>query len=83
MSRLTGAVPVNGALIPVLVTFADPANPGTARMVSADDAAAALGEGYRLRASPLRWCRTDTGRSISAARWASPSPAGSLRNCPG
>ena len=40
-----GAVPVNGALIPVLVSFADPANPGSARTVSADDAAAALGAG--------------------------------------
>ena len=31
MSQLSGAVPVNGALIPVLVSFADPANPGSAR----------------------------------------------------
>ena len=31
MSRQTGIVPVRGALIPVFVTFADPANPGTAR----------------------------------------------------
>src|SRR3981081_1082028 len=31
MSRLTGAVPVTGALIPVLVTFTDPKNPATAR----------------------------------------------------
>jgi hypothetical protein len=50
MSRLSGVVPVNGALMPVLLSFADPANPGSARMVSADDAAAALGAGYRLRA---------------------------------
>jgi hypothetical protein len=50
MSRLSGVVPVNGALLPVLVSFADPANPGSARTVSADDAAAALGAGYRLRA---------------------------------
>ena len=35
MSRLTGIVPVKGALIPVLVTFADPATPGTARLVRA------------------------------------------------
>src|ERR1700759_2856541 len=27
MSRMTGVVPVTGALIPVLVTFADPADP--------------------------------------------------------
>jgi hypothetical protein len=48
MSRLTGTVPVKVALIPVLVTFADPANPGTARVVASDDAEAALGKGYRL-----------------------------------
>src|SRR4030088_2375908 len=33
MSRMTGAVPVKGALIPVLVTFADRNDPGTARAV--------------------------------------------------
>jgi hypothetical protein len=48
MNRLTGAVPVKGALIPVLVSFADPANPATARLVLPDDAAAVLGSGYRL-----------------------------------
>ena len=48
MNRQTGIVPVTGALIPVLVTFADPANPGTARNVSPDDAEAVLGKGYRL-----------------------------------
>ena len=31
MSRLTGIVPVKDALIPVLVSFADPASPGTAQ----------------------------------------------------
>ena len=45
---MTGIVPVKGALIPVLVTFADPANPGTARVVPPDDAEAVLGKGYRL-----------------------------------
>jgi len=49
MNRLTGTVPVTGALIPVLLTFADPANPGTARTVQPDDAEAVLGKGYRLR----------------------------------
>ena len=48
MNRQTGIVPVTGALIPVLATFADPANPATARQVSPDDAEAALGKGYRL-----------------------------------
>jgi hypothetical protein len=48
MNRQTGTVPVTGTLVPVLVTFADPANPGTARHVLPDDAEAALGKGYRL-----------------------------------
>lgn len=49
VSKQTGVVPVGGALIPVLVTFADPASPGSARLVSPDDAEAALGKGFRLR----------------------------------
>jgi hypothetical protein len=48
MNRQTGIVPVTGTLIPVLVTFADPANPGTARSVQPDDAETVLGKGYRL-----------------------------------
>ena len=48
MNRQTGIVPVKGEQIPLLVTFADPGNPATARSVQPDDAAAALGTGYRL-----------------------------------
>ena len=48
MSRLTGAVPVTGALVPVLVTFTDLGNPGSARLVPPDDLAAALGDGLKL-----------------------------------
>ena len=49
MSQLTGIVPVKGALVPVLVTFADPANPGTARVVAPGEAEAVLGKDYRLK----------------------------------
>jgi hypothetical protein len=49
MSRMTGSVPVKGALIPVLVTFSDPSAPGTARVVAGDDAETVLGKGYRLQ----------------------------------
>jgi hypothetical protein len=49
MSAQTGIVPVKAELVPVLVTFADPANPASARMVAPDDAEAALGKGYRLQ----------------------------------
>lgn len=49
MSRLTGIVPVRGELMPVLVSFADPAAPGSARLVPPDDAETVLGKGYRLQ----------------------------------
>ena len=48
MSRMTGTVPVKGTVVPVLVTFADPADPGTARMVPPDGVEAVLGKGVRL-----------------------------------
>ena len=48
MSRLTGAVPVTGALIPVLVSFTGLGNPGSARTVPPGDLAAVLGNGFKL-----------------------------------
>ena len=48
MNRMTGVVPVTGALIPVLATFADPADPGSMRSVAPDNLEADLGPGYRL-----------------------------------
>jgi hypothetical protein len=48
MNRLTGSVAVKAPLIPVLLSFADPANPGSARVVSSDNVPAVLGNGYRL-----------------------------------
>jgi hypothetical protein len=48
LSRMTGSVPVAGDLIPVLITFANLADPKTARVVSPEDLAASFGAGYRL-----------------------------------
>lgn len=48
MNRMTGAVPVTGALIPVLVTFTDLSDPATARAVPPDDMEAGLGKGFHL-----------------------------------
>lgn len=48
MSRQTGTVPVKGELVPVLVSFADPAQPGTARKVAPDDAETVLGKGFSI-----------------------------------
>ena len=49
MSRMTGTVPVTGAVTPILLTFTDLKDPATARAVPPDDLAAALGKGYRLQ----------------------------------
>jgi hypothetical protein len=49
MSRQTGTVPVQGVLIPVLVSFGDPNDPASARMVDPDHAEAVLGDGYKLK----------------------------------
>ena len=46
MSRMTGVVPVTGALVPVLVTFTDLNDPGTAREVLPDEVEAGLGKGF-------------------------------------
>ncbi len=48
MSRMTGVVPVTGALIPVLVSFGDSAEPSSMRSVAPDNMEAGLGPGYRL-----------------------------------
>ncbi len=48
MSRLSGVVPVTGAVLPILLTFTDPADPSSAREVSPVDVEASLGKGYRL-----------------------------------
>jgi hypothetical protein len=49
MSKMTGTVPVTGALIPLLATFADPADPATMRILAPDNLAASLGPGIRLQ----------------------------------
>lgn len=49
MSRMTGVVPVTGALVPLLVTFSDPADPSSMRSVAPENLEASLGPGYRLR----------------------------------
>lgn len=77
MSRLSGTVPVKGALVPVLVAFADPAMPGSARLVPPDDAEAVLGKGLptaenigrsgaqRLLAARFRRCAGRAGHARS------------------
>ena len=50
MSKMTGAVAVTGALIPVLATFGDLADPATARNVAPDGVEAVFGQGFRLHA---------------------------------
>src|ERR1700742_126373 len=66
MSKMTGAVPVTGALIPVLVTFGDSRDSGSGRLVVPDDAEQALGKGFRLQGMtvevvPNGWWPIDFG----------------------
>jgi hypothetical protein len=49
LNRQTGIVPVQGDLIPVLVSFGDPKDPKTARLVAGDHAEVVLGDGYVIR----------------------------------
>jgi hypothetical protein len=49
MSRMSGAVPVTGSLLPVLASFTDVADPRTMRVIKPDDLEAAFGPGFRLR----------------------------------
>ena len=48
ISRQTGVVPVQGELIPVLVSFGDLKDPKSARLVASDHAGAVLGDGYAI-----------------------------------
>jgi hypothetical protein len=66
MSQMSGAVPVTGTLIPVLLTFGDPGNPGSARVVAPDNAEQTLGKGFRLHGMtaevvPNGWWPIDFG----------------------
>jgi hypothetical protein len=49
MGGMTGAVPVTGAVTPILLTFADPGDPKTARWVLADDLEGVFGKQFHLR----------------------------------
>jgi hypothetical protein len=48
MNRAAGTFPVKGNLIPVLVTFSDVNDPGTAHLVRPDDFEAVFGKGVQL-----------------------------------
>lgn len=49
IGSMTGAVPVTGALTPVLATFADPADPASMSVVQPDDLETSFGQGFRLQ----------------------------------
>ena len=84
MSRMTGTVPVTGEVMPVLVSFADPADPATARVVPPDDVEAALGKGYP---APRHFGRGGAERRLAArfrrSARRSRDPRASRRNCRG
>jgi hypothetical protein len=68
MSRMTGPVPVQGALIPVLVTFAIQAIPRPRARCRRMEWLPRWARGFTSMASRSRRCRMVFGRSISEAR---------------
>ena len=69
LSKMTGAVPVTGALIPILLTFANPDDPRSAHAVALGDPEKALGPGFRLQgisveAMPSGFWPLDFGGSL-------------------
>lgn len=54
VKRQTETVSVTGELIPTLVTFADVANPASARVLDPVNLSAAFGQGFRLRRISLQ-----------------------------
>lgn len=64
--RQSEVVPVKGDAIPLLVSFADPADPKTARLLKPDDVEATLGKGVQLAGVtlavvPVGWWPLDFG----------------------
>jgi hypothetical protein len=64
--RQSDAVPVRGEAIPLLVSFADPADPKSARLLKPDDLEATFGkgvqlEGVTLTVVPVGWWPLDFG----------------------
>ncbi len=69
MDRVTGSVPVAGAVVPVLATFTDVSDPATMRELKPDDIAAVLGAGFRLKGLsveivPNGWWPVDFGGAL-------------------
>jgi hypothetical protein len=69
VSQQRAPVPVPGDAIPLMISFTDPADPGTARLVRPDDLSAIFGEGFRLRGVtlsvvPAGWWPLDFGGAL-------------------
>jgi hypothetical protein len=69
MNRMTGTVPVTGTLIPLLVTFTDVSDPGTAHAVPPDDLETIFGKGFHLHGVsaevvPNGWWPLDFGGAL-------------------
>jgi hypothetical protein len=70
LSGMTGAAAVTGALIPALVTFADPADPATACNVAPDGLEVGFGNGFRLRGmtAEVVWLSPADGPAATAIK---------------
>ena len=57
-----GRAELHGGLIPTLVTFGDPADPRTLRVVQPDEFVAVLGPGYRFKGAWIEMTKDDVTR---------------------
>lgn len=57
-----GRAELHGGLIPTLVTFGDPADPRTLRVVQPDEFVAVLGTGYRFKGAWIEMTKDDVTR---------------------
>lgn len=57
-----GRAELHGGLIPTLVTFGDPADPHTLRVVQPDEFVAVLGAGYRFKGAWIEMTKDDVTR---------------------
>ena len=59
----TGKADLHGELIPLMVTFSNPADPATARVVHPDEFEKAFGPGYRFKGAWLEMTKDDWTKS--------------------
>jgi hypothetical protein len=70
LSKLSGAAELRGSDVPTLVTFGDPTDPSTARVIRPDEFRNAFGTDVRFGGAFLEMTSDPLTRGISRLPWA-------------